>query len=130
MIRGDRQRDVECHPRPIPLAAAYTAGKQAIEGFTGSLAHELARFGIRVRLVEPGYASTARFAENTPVRIADLIPETYADFAAPIFAAWADPSAVTTEADVADAVWRAVNDTTDWLRHPAGADALALAGFA
>lgn len=28
---------------PMPLAAAYTASKQAIEGFTGSLAHEWAR---------------------------------------------------------------------------------------
>ena len=26
---------------PMPLAAAYTASKMAIEGFTGSLAHEL-----------------------------------------------------------------------------------------
>lgn len=28
----------------MPLAAAYTASKMAIEGFTGSLAHELAAF--------------------------------------------------------------------------------------
>src|SRR5690606_17002833 len=31
----------------FPLAATYTASKQAIEGFTASLAHELAHFGIR-----------------------------------------------------------------------------------
>jgi NAD(P)-dependent dehydrogenase (short-subunit alcohol dehydrogenase family) len=30
----------------MPLAAAYTASKMAIEGFTGSLAHELAAFNI------------------------------------------------------------------------------------
>jgi NAD(P)-dependent dehydrogenase (short-subunit alcohol dehydrogenase family) len=41
---------------PMPLAAAYTASKMAIEGFTGSLAHELAPFNVRVKLVEPGYA--------------------------------------------------------------------------
>ena len=41
---------------PMPLAAAYTASKPAIEGFTGSLAHELGAFGVRVKLVEPGYA--------------------------------------------------------------------------
>jgi len=40
----------------MPLAAAYTASKQAIEGFTGSLSHELAAFGLRAKLVEPGYA--------------------------------------------------------------------------
>src|SRR6478752_2958412 len=59
----------------MPLAAAYTASKQAIEGFTGSLAHELAYFGVRAKLVEPGYAPTTRFAENSSLRIADLIPE-------------------------------------------------------
>jgi NAD(P)-dependent dehydrogenase (short-subunit alcohol dehydrogenase family) len=41
---------------PMPLAAAYTASKMAIEGFTGSLAHELEPFNVRVKLVEPGYA--------------------------------------------------------------------------
>lgn len=112
---------------PMPLAAAYTASKQAIEGFTGSLAHELAHFGIRARLVEPGYAPTTRFAQNTSLRIEDLIPAAYADFAAPIFAAFAQPVMTTREADVAEAIWTAVHDTTGRLRFPAGADAVALA---
>jgi hypothetical protein len=56
-----------------------------------------------------------------------LIPEEYAPFAEPIFAAFAQPAAVTTESDVAEAVWRAANDMTGQLRFPAGADALALA---
>lgn len=30
----------------MPLAAAYTASKTAIEGFTGPLAHELGAFGV------------------------------------------------------------------------------------
>lgn len=34
---------------------------------------------------------------------------------------------LTKESDVAEAVWRAVNDTTGQLRFPAGADAVALA---
>ncbi|MET0943321.1 MAG: SDR family oxidoreductase [Mesorhizobium sp.] len=112
---------------PMPLAAAYTASKQAIEGFTGSLAHELQYLGIRVKLVEPGYAPTTRFAENTEVRIEDLIPEAYTPFAQPIFAAFAKPALVTTESDVAEAVWRAANDETGQLRFPAGPDAVALA---
>src|ERR1700742_5408949 len=57
---------------PMPLAAAYTASKMAIEGFTASLAHELQAFDVRVKLVEPGYAPTTRFAQNTEVRIDDL----------------------------------------------------------
>jgi NAD(P)-dependent dehydrogenase (short-subunit alcohol dehydrogenase family) len=115
---------------PMPLAAAYTASKQAIEGFTGSLAHELAAFGIRVRLVEPGYAPTTRFAANTDIPVTDLIPPAYADFAGPIFAAFANPGLTTRETDVAAAVMAAATATSDQLRYPAGADAVALAAGA
>jgi len=111
----------------MPLAAAYTASKSAIEGFTGSLAFELEPFGVRVKLIEPGYAPTTQFASNGAERMKGLIPEAYAPFAEPIFAAFAKPAAVTTESDVAEAVWRAVSDTTGQLRFPAGADAVALA---
>jgi len=114
----------------FPLAAAYTASKQAIEGFTGSLAHELGHFNVRAKLVEPGYGPTTRFTQNTQVRVEDLIPEAYADFAAPIFADFARPAMTTKEIDVAEGVWRAVNDTTGTLRFPAGPDAVALSGAA
>jgi len=112
---------------PMPLAAAYTASKMAIEGFTGSLAHELGAFNVRAKLVEPGYAPTTRFTANTEVRVEDLIPETYAEFAAPIFAGFARPAMVTTEKDVAEAVWQAVQDTSGQLHFPAGPDAISLA---
>lgn len=111
----------------MPLAAAYTASKTAIEGFTGSLAHELAAFNVRVKLVEPGYAPTTRFAQNTNLRVEDLIPEAYRPFAAPILAAFANPSMVTKEIDVAEAVWQAANDASGQLHYPAGPDAVALA---
>ncbi len=114
---------------PMPLVSVYTASKMAIEGFTGSLAHELAAFGVRVKLVEPGYGPTTRFTQNSNVRIEDVIPAAYMPFAQPILAAFARPAAVTTEADVAEAVWCAVADTSGQLRFPAGADAVALAGL-
>ena len=112
---------------PMPLAAVYTASKMAIEGFTASLAIELAHFNIRAKLVEPGYAPTTRFTSNGGSRMQGLIPEAYESFAQPIFAAFAQPAAVTTEHDVAEVVWRAANDETGQLRFPAGADAVALA---
>src|SRR5918996_3134138 len=112
---------------PMPLAAAYTASKMAIEGFTGSLAHELAPFNIRVKLVEPGYAPTTRFTINGESRMQGLFPEAYADFANPILAAFAQVATVTKECDVADAVYRAANDPSGPLRFPAGPDAVALA---
>ena len=112
---------------PMPLAAVYTASKMAIEGFTASLAFELGAFDVRVKLVEPGYAPTTRFAANGGSRMDGLIPEVYAPFAAPIFAAFAEPAAMTTERDVAEAVYRAATDTSGQLRFPAGPDAVALA---
>ena len=60
---------------PMPLAAVYTASKMAIEGFTGSLAHELEAFNVRVKLVEPGYAPTTRFTSNGGARMEGLFPE-------------------------------------------------------
>ena len=111
----------------MPLAAAYTASKAAIEGFTGSLAFELESFNVRVKLVEPGYGPTTRFTSNGASRMQGLVPEAYLPFAQPIFAAFARPAAVTTESDVAEVVWRAANDTTGQLRFAAGSDALALA---
>lgn len=111
----------------FPLAAAYTATKQAIEGFSGSLAHELGHFDIQVKLVEPGYAPTTRFGANAIVPVNDLLPGDYADFARPILEAFASPAMTTRESDVAQAVWDAVYDRAGQLRFPAGADVLALA---
>jgi len=112
---------------PMPLVAVYTASKTAIEGFTASLAFELEAFNVTVKLVEPGYAPSTRFAENGGARMKGLIPPAYAPFAERIFAAITQPAAVTTESDVAEAVWRAAHDTSGQLRFPAGADAVALA---
>jgi hypothetical protein len=56
-----------------------------------------------------------------------LVPEAYAPFAEPIFAAFAKPALVTKMSDVAEAVWRAANDSSGQLRFPAGPDAVALA---
>ena len=112
---------------PMPLVSVYTASKMAIEGFTASLALELGAFGVRVKLVEPGYGPTTRFTSNTGTRMDGLIPEAYAPFAARIFASIGQPAMVTRESDVAEAVWRAANDATAQLRFPAGPDAIALA---
>lgn len=112
---------------PMPLVAVYTASKQAIEGFTGSLAHEMAAFGVRVKLVEPGYCPDTAFSANAGPRMAGMIPEAYGAYAQSVFAQFTQVDAVTQPADVAEAVWRAAHDTTGQLRFPAGADAVRLA---
>jgi NAD(P)-dependent dehydrogenase (short-subunit alcohol dehydrogenase family) len=112
---------------PMPMVAVYTASKMAIEGFTASLAFELAAFNVGVKLVEPGYGPSTRFTENGGARMEGLIPQAYAPFAERIFAALTQPAAVTTESDVAETVWLAAHDVSGQLRFPAGADAVALA---
>ncbi|MFT7776333.1 SDR family oxidoreductase [Roseateles sp.] len=111
----------------FPLAGVYTASKTAIDGLSGSVAHELAAFGVRIKLVEPGYGPGTRFAENGGARMQGLIPDAYKSFAEPIFSAFANPDAVTQAGDVAETVWRAANDESDRLHFAAGADAVALA---
>jgi NAD(P)-dependent dehydrogenase (short-subunit alcohol dehydrogenase family) len=112
---------------PMPLCAVYTASKTAIEGFTASLAFELEAFGVRVKLVEPGYCPSTSFTSNGRPRMEGLFPEAYAPFAERVFASIGRPAAVTKESDVAEAVWRAANDASGTLRFPAGPDAVALA---
>lgn len=111
----------------MPLAAVYTASKSAIEGFTGSLALELGFFGVRAKLVEPGYGPGTQFTNNGVERMAGLIPEAYQAFAAPVFEEFGASGIVTTPTDVADVVYHAATDTSDRLRYAAGADAVALA---
>lgn len=112
---------------PMPLVAAYTASKTAVQGFTASLAHELQAFNVRVKLVEPGYAPTTRFTENGTQRMQGLITEPYAPYAQSVFALFGTAAAFTRESDVAEAVWLAANDASPRLHYPAGADAVALA---
>ena len=47
-----------------PAQAPYTAAKWALEGISEQMAMELAPFGIRVAIVEPGVTKSAIFAKN------------------------------------------------------------------
>ncbi|MGE0785252.1 MAG: SDR family oxidoreductase [Sandaracinaceae bacterium] len=110
----------------MPLVSVYAASKHAIEGFTASVALELAEHGVRAKLVEPGYGPGTRFTANTGTRLEGTIPPAYASVAARAFGSIGQRAEVTQASDVAEAVWRAVHDTTGQLRFPAGADAIAL----
>jgi NAD(P)-dependent dehydrogenase (short-subunit alcohol dehydrogenase family) len=113
---------------PMPMVAAYTASKYAIEGFSESLAYELGEFGIRVKIVEPGFAPSTSFGVNSGARCANLVPPAYVDFAGRYLHSLQTGSAThTTEEDVAGAVYAAATDGGDRLRYPAGADSVMLA---
>jgi NAD(P)-dependent dehydrogenase (short-subunit alcohol dehydrogenase family) len=113
---------------PMPLVAAYTASKYAIEGFSESLAYELGMFGVQVKVVEPGLAPSTSFTANSGGRCDNLIPAAYADYAGRYLKSMQEyPTAYTSAEDVAEAVYAAATDGLDQLRYPAGADSLMLA---
>jgi short-subunit dehydrogenase len=112
---------------PMPLVAAYTASKTAVQGFTASLEHELKTFDVRVKLVAPGYGPHTSFTYNGQQRMQGLIPKAYESLAHRVFASFTEIAAVTKESDVAEAVWLAANDVSGQLHFPAGVDAVALA---
>jgi NAD(P)-dependent dehydrogenase (short-subunit alcohol dehydrogenase family) len=114
--------------RPLHLLSVYTASKAAVNAFTESLALELEAFNVRARLVLPGRAPETRFGENARSRMQTGVPEAYDDLAKSVFARWGQESAITRSIDVAEAVWRAVNEPLCPMRLYAGADAVALAG--
>ncbi|MEU9152876.1 SDR family oxidoreductase [Streptomyces sp. NPDC048417] len=113
----------------MPLSAVYKASKMAVEGFTASLALELAPFGVHAKTVEPGACLTTNFAaratNGTPLD--GLVPAPYAPWAKKAMAEFTGQDLFTEESDVAETVWRAVHDTTGQLRFPAGPDAVRLA---
>jgi NAD(P)-dependent dehydrogenase (short-subunit alcohol dehydrogenase family) len=51
---------------PAPFAAAYSATKHALEGYSESLDHEVREHGIRVTLVEPAGTRTGFDDNSTP----------------------------------------------------------------
>ena len=51
----------------LPAQPIYSASKWAIEGLSENLAHDLAPFGIRVSLIEPGVTRTAILGKNNTV---------------------------------------------------------------
>lgn len=113
---------------PMPLVAVYTASKLAIEGFTEALSYELSAFGIRTKLVEPGYGPGTGFVANGMARMEGLVSAPYAPYAEQIMGGHA--AVETTDAvDVARAVWLAATDGTKRLRYAAGPDAEALAAM-
>lgn len=121
--------------RSLPMLSVYTASKAALNAFTESLALELEAVGVRARLVLPGQSPETPFAQNAQALVREQgvsVPEAYADFARRTFEerVRARAGVHTRSLDVAEAIWRAVNDPSCPLRQAAGADAVEWAGSA
>lgn len=118
--------------KSLPMLAVYTASKAALNAFTESLALELQPFNVRVSLVIPGQSPETPFGQNAQAQMRKqgvTIPEAYSDFARSIFERITGPKSgpLTRSLDVAEAIWRVVNEPLSPVRQPAGADAVELA---
>jgi NAD(P)-dependent dehydrogenase (short-subunit alcohol dehydrogenase family) len=107
---------------PMPLVSVYNATKCAIDGFTESLAYELAAVGVRTKIVQPGFSPHTSFIANSSGRMNGLVSEAYAPYASQLMSGMGSAK-TTSGADVASAVWLAATDGSTRLRYPAGADA-------
>jgi len=114
--------------QPLPLMSIYTASKAAVNAFTESVALELEPFGVRARIVIPGYSPETPFADNARSRMGMNIPEPYRAVAAQMFGRPQESGGMFTRSrDVSEAVWRAATDPACPMRLPAGSDAVARA---
>lgn len=109
--------------RPLHLLSVYTASKAAVNAFSEVLALELEQFNIRVRVVLPGRSPSTKFGDNARARM-NPVPEAYTPLFQQVMAGWqANTDPVTTAPDVAEAIWRVVNEPAAPFKTPAGADA-------
>ena len=106
-----------------PGFGAYCAAKHALEAVSESLAAEVAPFGVRVLIVEPGAFRTRLF--GSAFRTMPALPE-YENTVGPTraYAASADGSQGGDPAKAARAIVEAVNAGAPTLRLPLGADAV------
>jgi NAD(P)-dependent dehydrogenase (short-subunit alcohol dehydrogenase family) len=108
----------------FPYQSLYHASKWALEGLSESLAQEVAPFGIRVKLVEPGMVRTDLYRN---VAAASGIPH---GAYALNFDAWkryllGNLATGRSPEISARAIFRAATDPAPRLRYPSGADARA-----
>jgi len=108
----------------VPFNTPYHASKFALEGFTESLRHELAEFGVKAILIEPGGVKT-NFVDN--IKTAKNYNPNDSPYAktmqkifegiGPIMADASPPS------EVAQVILNAINSNVTNVRYPVGKDA-------
>ena len=108
----------------FPTCSVYAATKFAVDGFSESLAYELAGFGISVKLVAPGGIKT-----DFATRSMDMGQHpAYENLVAKVSQGYSPEQLENyTEAiDIANVIYQAATDGKDQLRYVAGKDAIEL----
>jgi NAD(P)-dependent dehydrogenase (short-subunit alcohol dehydrogenase family) len=109
----------------FPFSTLYHATKFAVEGLTESLQYELAPFGIRTKIIEPGgYKTEFAGSSLSAFGAGDL-----ADYQLPwdrFAAKLAQWSLSENIREVADVIYQAATDGSDQLRYPVGQDAVSM----
>jgi NAD(P)-dependent dehydrogenase (short-subunit alcohol dehydrogenase family) len=110
----------------VPALGHYAASKAALESATETLGQEVARFGIRVALIEPGVTETPMFTRRSNLRSIDPASP-YLDDLAAVYQYFArglrDPLAADS---VAQLIAQVAASAAPQFRNLLGADAVAL----
>lgn len=107
----------------FPLGALYHGTKFAVEGISESLQYELAQFGGKIKIIEPGAMTTDFTGRSLDFSNDETLTE-YQPFIGKIMSGMqslfqsASPASV-----IADVIYEAATDGTDQLRYTAGEDA-------
>ena len=108
-----------------PFVSAYATAKFGVEGWMESLTSEVAPYGIRTMIVEPGFFRTELLTEQSTKYPAPSIDD-YAETTRQTVAGWRKMSGLQTgdPAKLAKALVQLASQAEPPLRWPAGADAV------
>ncbi len=107
----------------MPLYSLYHGTKWAVEGFSESLAFELAQFGIKIKIIEPGVIKTDFTGRSADVLVKEGLDsyETLIKSFDEKFAKFIDKAADPKL--VAQTIYKAATDTSNRMRYLVGKDA-------
>lgn len=106
----------------FPLGSLYHGTKFAVEGISEALSYEVAGFGGKIKIVEPGAIETDFGGRSFDFQNNEELEE-YQDVVKALFATFETFSNASPASLVAEVIHQAVTDGTNQLRYTVGADA-------
>lgn len=108
----------------IPYYGVYNSTKFAVEGFTEGLWYELAQFGIRVKMVEPGAINTDFYSRSKKVGTRPDYAEIYSRIIDKLWKQYGSAGIGGSSPElVAKVIYKAAKSRSQRLRYAAGRDA-------